>query len=779
MGPKPSGSTDTKAEVTISVPVEGVEFIYEDPNVKPNKLAIYKPKDSDTVDVGRKLFGKNAKKISKNHARLIFHDAKVSITDVGSFEGTWVQSKKGALTKDSPHVLKDGDRVVFGAREDQGIAKDPAAVHVKMKFLTELPSPDKKRPSSSGSDKGRTSPSPKGFKKASAPKIATTESEHPEDATLQPPAHNQHRRTTSLHAREKPPVLVPSDSSAASTRSTKTPHTILEQLVKIPWSETFRLGFGVNALTGEFTARSALRPFKMVESSTPGKSRVSVERLQWKGVKDLRDEFEMEIGGTVNVLCPVGANAKIASVLSKNTSASTILVQYKVDSDFTPEFIPGNVRLKEGLENLPDNFRDLYGDYYIAGCQRAYSCRMIVVCKVNEETVTEGLEREVVALVDRFFKGKIKVVDIEKQTTSFSLLSVIVDTVGCSADPTSVFSVAVEDAPKTLSKVLKNAPGVPRVAFLYHYSSLDSCNLSLRVNVRKDMFIRADLMRGMYAYLQACLLHPALQQFYADCRRIRAVVKRFEDQRKAIVQTVKDDKKAKDIDALQRDLASSKEKADVLISRYDFIRIVMDMDKGIVAHPPSLVDGLHFYRWDCGKTGATRKVTALKAYNLVSFAPSGYKAFELEWQSPVTNGSSTLRQLLGGPSPRENMTFTTQTSGDVLPPAPFPASPKGNKLLKLRPAGQPDYYEGTEDPGTFTFCLTDHRPVYILGWSLSCYWPEGKSEPTIEVDHPSNHIFSDRLSISIDNSRSTRWHCKVTFVIKSSYNFPDLLGSSL
>ncbi|KAJ7462060.1 hypothetical protein FB451DRAFT_478327 [Mycena latifolia] len=303
-------------------------------------------------------------------------------------------------------------------------------------------------------------------------------------------------------------------------------------------------------------------------------------------------------------------------------------------------------------------------------------------------------------------------------------------------------------------------------------SSLDSCNLSRRVEVRKDMFAKARSMRDMYSYLQACLLHPALQEFSFDCRTIRAVLKRFEDQRKSIVQIVKDDKKAKNVDALQKDLTSSKNKADVLIRRYDFIRIVTAMDKGIISHPPTLVNGLNLYRWDCGKTGATKKVTELKAYNLVSFQPD-YKAFELEWQSPMTNGSSTLRKLLGSPSPRETMSFSTQNSSDVPPHFPFTASPKGNKLLKPRPAEQ--QLEGPDDPGTFTFILADHKPVYILGWSISCYWPEGKTEPTLEVDHPSNYILSDRLSISVDNSRSTRWHCKVTFVIRSSYNFPDLL----
>ncbi|KAJ7265467.1 hypothetical protein B0H12DRAFT_200016 [Mycena haematopus] len=197
------------------------------------------------------------------------------------------------------------------------------------------------------------------------------------DATLKPPATNQHRRTTSLP--EKPPVLRGPDA-AASTQAKKTPHTILEQHMKIPWSETFRVGFGISALSGEFMARRALRQFKMEETSKPGKSRISVERLEWKDVKNLQDGFEMEVGGTVNVLCPVGANVKIASVLTQNNSSSTILVQYKVEADFTADFIPENVQLKKGLAKLSDaEFRNDYGDYYIAGYQKAYSCRMIVV----------------------------------------------------------------------------------------------------------------------------------------------------------------------------------------------------------------------------------------------------------------------------------------------------------------------------------------------------------------------------------------------------------------
>lgn len=84
------------------------------------------------------------------------------------------------------------------------------------------------------------------------------------------------------------------------------------------------------------------------------------------------------------------------------------------------------------------------------------------------------------------------------------------------------------------------------------------------MDVPKDMFDRARIMRGLYAYLQAAVIHPALQEFHSDRRTILAALKRFEEQRKSVVQTGRDGNK-KNIDALQKDLYSSKNKADALI----------------------------------------------------------------------------------------------------------------------------------------------------------------------------------------------------------------------
>ncbi|KAJ7167718.1 hypothetical protein C8R46DRAFT_1093899 [Mycena filopes] len=639
----------------------------------------------------------------------------------------------------------------------------------KPKVIVSAPSVSPNRKDKKGPSKS-PSPSPPRPKVAKEPLVPPKAKDRPVTPDLTPKRSvPQRRRTNSLQAKEKPKAL----TTDAPSKPSKVPQTILERLVKIPWSETYRRGFGINALTGEFIPRSALQDgaFKMNDSSVPGESTITTDRLEWRGVEDLQNGFEIEAGGTVNVL-PIGANAKFASILSKNTSKSTILVQYKVEAGFAPDYIPPeNVKLKAGLSKLSgDEFRAQFGDYYIAGYQKAYSCRMIVVCKINEDTVTKSLEREVKATVENYFKGGIKVFDIEKQSKSFSLLSVIVDADGCSTDANSVFSatVTVADAPRTLKNVLKRTPGVPRVAYLYRYSDVESCKLSPKLDVPKDMFEKARDMRSLYAFVQAALLHPALQEFHWDRRTSNAVLKRFEDQQKSLVR--KDNKKAKEIDALHGELARKRNKANALILRYELIRLVVEMDKGITAHPPKPVKGLQLYRWECGKAGAPKKITELKAYNLVTFGP--YKAFELEWQSPLTDFSAAFPQWLGGSKPRATMTFTTRESDDSLPPLPRPPTPPSSLFRARVPAPRPDGAKGRE---TFEFCLADHQPVYVLGWEVVCYW-DGKSEPTIEVDHHSNYIFSDRLSISVDGSRSTQWTVKVTFVVQSSYKFPDLMS---
>jgi hypothetical protein len=103
--------------------------------------------------------------------------------------------------------------------------------------------------------------------------------------------------------------------------------------------------------------------------------------LEWQTVKEFQDEFK--VGATVNVLSsPVGISTSVTKLLSKTASTSTILVQYKHEATLTLDSFPPDPSLQDGMEKLSDTqFKATYGDYYIAGYDKAYSCCMIVECK--------------------------------------------------------------------------------------------------------------------------------------------------------------------------------------------------------------------------------------------------------------------------------------------------------------------------------------------------------------------------------------------------------------
>ncbi|KAF5333768.1 hypothetical protein D9758_016581 [Tetrapyrgos nigripes] len=148
--PKPSKPKDDKPPTP--PPMLGVEFIYEDTHLKSRTVKLYKKGNSDTVDIGWKLFDPNAKTMSEKHGRLHFEKSKAYISDLGSKKGTWVQSKRGSLVKEVKHELKEGDRIVFGAKEDKGISEDPQALRVKVKFIRESTPKSPKSPPVNKSD---------------------------------------------------------------------------------------------------------------------------------------------------------------------------------------------------------------------------------------------------------------------------------------------------------------------------------------------------------------------------------------------------------------------------------------------------------------------------------------------------------------------------------------------------------------------------------------------------------------------------------------------------
>jgi len=70
-------------------------------------------KSSLTIGRGRHdLF--SAKSISTNHAKLKFKDQSIVLSDLGSTNGTFLNSHPDRLVKDKQYTLRDGDAIKFG-----------------------------------------------------------------------------------------------------------------------------------------------------------------------------------------------------------------------------------------------------------------------------------------------------------------------------------------------------------------------------------------------------------------------------------------------------------------------------------------------------------------------------------------------------------------------------------------------------------------------------------------------------------------------------------------
>ncbi|KAJ6515351.1 hypothetical protein C8R45DRAFT_206627 [Mycena sanguinolenta] len=733
-------------------PVEGVVFTCDQLGAPRGFMIRRNSQTNDPIDVSQALFEENKLRKSTKDVRLTFDHSKVSITNIGSSGGIWVESKKGPLTKNSPHVLKNGDKIVFAATNEPGFEQAPDAVRIKVEILSVA---------------GETPRSPRAsFQESRDPKSLQVE---------------YTKSTPQARLISSAPLQGRSRAQSLCDREPET-CTDLDAHVRIPWSKACQLGHGLDALTGEHTATSVFKKeFKTVNTWNI-RTKTDFSHLQWQNIQDLRHDFEIGIGATVNVLShpAIGASTNITNLLSETISTSTILVQYKHEVQLTPDSFPHDLSVRVGVQQLDAAaFRARYGDYYIAGCEKMCSCRMVVECKTNEELVTEDHKKEALALVEKYFNGAIKISDLEKETSKWSLLSVVVDTEGYSDHLNfSNRILRIEDAPGTFSEILKATAGhgFPRTAILKHYSTIPSLShLSRCLSISPLSFETARAMRNMFVHLQDRRLHPALKEFPHDRDAIDEVLENFKKLQKHIVHAG-NDRKEKSVESLNRDLQSRKKRTDMLIERYGFIRTIMDTNPRIISHFPDHVNDRYLYRWQCGKTYGTEKDLDTES-NATSTAPildtsfgKCHEIFRFQWTTPETNPTILSH------SPQE---VTFSTSHGNRPPFPQ-QKPKSHSFWRRRTKAdaeqlsQNEAIQLTKSKTTFYYCMPNQKPVYILGWSLSCYWPKRDPMPRIDVEHRSKHILSDRLTISVDNACPTEWHCTVFYVEQSEYNFSDL-----
>ncbi|KAK7054033.1 FHA domain-containing protein [Favolaschia claudopus] len=701
------------------------------------------------------------------HVRLTLEASRALITYVGAPGGIWIESKQGPLIKDVPHPLKEGDIVVFRTTDEPGFGKAEDTLRGNVEFIY-------------------------GGGKTVRPRASIH--------ALPPMAASQSQVIGSTGTSPRPRARSIGNEVEAA-------HTDLKHELRIPWSEGSTRGYGLDAVTGVYTAATVFEnDYNFVEKWNR-KTNTKVSHLQWQTVIETQDDFDIGIGATVNVLShAVGANANITQMLSKTMSASTILVQSKHEVRLTLDSFPPDIPVrKEAQQQDEVAFAARYGHYYVAGYDKVYSCCMTVTCRNTKGNVNEAHAQEAIAVVEKYLKGGIKFSDLHREESTWSLDSVVVDTEGYSDHlRLSNQILDVKAAPQKLSELLNDntQDGFPRVVILRHYSTLPSLHhLTRRIAIPALSFDRARVMRELFVYLQDyCRPHPALKYFEDELKAITDVIERFTRMQESLVRLGHLPGTA--IDALKHDLIASKKQASMIIERHDYLRSIKDMDTKIFPALPEQADHLYFHQWHCGMTkgakgqsatptmaGGPVTTSSLKPALDKSF-DQRHRVYQLQWKTSETSGRAILHR------PPQNITFSTRV--ESRPPPPRMSSSRlrfwrrqgtalmqpvveseaaGSTAMEQRPQlpATPNGISFSPSPSTgFDHCI-NHAPVYIIGWTLACYWPKQTVPRVQSVDHESS-ILADRLALSVDKSYRTQWHCAVFFVKQSDYNFPDLLA---
>ena len=169
--------------------------------------------------------------------------------------------------------------------------------------------------------------------------------------------------------------------------------------------------------------------------------------------------------------------------------------------------------------NGPSTFRDLYGDYYIAGVASICSLVVIYHCSTSSQATRDSFDASVSANVDGLFSGTASA----QYSSAKSSSGVNVDieliprgaNVGNPAD-----AMPTPSSPSDMANVVawfkRNLLGEKTAAKLQHYSQIDP-HIPPYVPVDPDVFLSLADLRTQIATIGA--LHDMSQQFYADPNR--------------------------------------------------------------------------------------------------------------------------------------------------------------------------------------------------------------------------------------------------------------------
>jgi hypothetical protein len=292
-------------------------------------------------------------------------------------------------------------------------------------------------------------------------------------------------------------------------------NTTLDPILSaVPWEDDFQLSGGINAVTG-VSAAIAVEPFTLIAS--PAYNTFESQRVI-ETESELFREIETSVSGDYNIQ-GVTVNASTEYLNSIRTSARsiTLIAEYTVTTSgyleadhytLTPE--AQQLLTSEG----PENFRAVYGDYFISGVRKQSSFRALYVCRAESINQLNQFKASIGGSSPGVFTASGSAAFTQAAMNNSIQYEIYVYMVGASGSYIQNSGWSPDEVIQALNWFKKNHVGINFQAKLKHYSLLVN-NFPTTVAISPEVFLQ---LRLTYTKVWRCnaLFHNCPANYKKD-----------------------------------------------------------------------------------------------------------------------------------------------------------------------------------------------------------------------------------------------------------------------
>ncbi|MCB2377979.1 hypothetical protein LGH70_10330 [Hymenobacter sp. BT635] len=304
---------------------------------------------------------------------------------------------------------------------------------------------------------------------------------------------------------------VPGQPLSASTT------TLVSDLGNQPWQDIYQLGKGVNAVTGILCGH-ALEP----STVTPAQHKdAHTSFTSVTSTSDVDSLITASASATYNIGgLSMNASSEYLSQVKQSKMDMTILATYEVFYNDYDVLAPAGLQFTGDAKQLLDagrfeDFRKLYGDYYIGGYKRMATFRAIYTISTTSEETLDQVKAAIGAEVPDMFTAEGETAFKKAIANKDVAMSFDLDMHGIS--PTAAEQPSVPAGIDTMQQYLKwfqdnNSP-VPDRAELIHYSQLDN-RIPTTLPISPDVFTAIGLL--YFNTYRVQIMHHSLPPTWQD-----------------------------------------------------------------------------------------------------------------------------------------------------------------------------------------------------------------------------------------------------------------------